>query len=80
MKYPASAKRRGIEGTVFVSFVVTATGKITDVSVVRGVDADCDKEAIRLVASMPDWDAAIQSNVPVPTRMVLPVKFKLPHD
>lgn len=76
MKYPASARRTELEGSVFVSFVINAAGNVTDVKVVRGISADCDKEAIRVISMMPDWDAGRQSNdMPVPVRMILPIKF-----
>src|SRR5690606_1607981 len=53
MRYPASARRMGIEGTVYLSFVVGKDGSINDVQVLRGISADCDKEAVRVVQSMP---------------------------
>jgi len=55
MRYPAKALRKGIEGEVFVSFTITTTGQVVDVKISRGVDASLDKEAIRIVKSMPKW-------------------------
>jgi len=55
LKYPAAAKRMGIEGNVVVAFVVDANGKISETSIVESLHRLCDREAIRLVESMPDW-------------------------
>ena len=57
MKYPAQARRMGIEGSVFVSFVVDKEGNISDPQVIKGISADCDKEAIRVVKA----DATVET-------------------
>jgi len=77
IKYPASARRMGIEGQVFVSFVVDTEGKISEVQTIKGISADCDKEAVRVVQLMPPWKAGKQNGKPVKVRFVLPIKFKL---
>ena len=77
MKYPASARRMNIEGSVFVGFVVDADGKIADASIIKGISADCDKEALRVVQMMPKWRPGKQSGRPVRVKYVLPIKFKL---
>lgn len=77
MRYPASARRMGIDGTVYVSFVVGKDGSINDVKVLRGISADCDKEAVRVVQLMPNWKAGKQNGKPVFVRFNLPIKFKL---
>lgn len=77
IKYPASARRMGIEGQVFVSFVVDTEGKISEVTTIKGISADCDKEAVRVVQMMPPWKAGKQNGKPVKVRFVLPIKFKL---
>lgn len=77
MRYPASARRMGIEGTVYVSFVVSKDGSISEVNVVRGISADCDKEAVRVVSMMPPWKPGRQNGKPVFVRFVLPIKFQL---
>jgi len=77
MKYPATARRMGIEGSVFVSFVVDTEGKISEVQTVKGISADCDKEAIRVIQMMPRWKAGKQNGRPVKVRFVLPIKFQL---
>jgi protein TonB len=77
VKYPAAARRMGIEGSVFVSFVVDKEGKISDPQVVKGISAECDKEAIRVVNLMPPWKPGKQNGRAVKSRFVLPIKFKL---
>jgi protein TonB len=77
LRYPASARRMGIEGQVFVSFVIDKEGKISDIQVVKGISADCDKEAVRVVSSMPPWKPGKQNGRPVKSRFVLPIRFKL---
>jgi periplasmic protein TonB len=77
MKYPASARRMGVDGTVYVSFVVGKDGSINDVKVLRGISADCDKEAVRVVQMMPHWKPGKQNGKPVFVRFNLPIKFKL---
>lgn len=77
LRYPASARRMGIEGQVFVSFVIDKEGKISDVQVVKGISADCDKEAVRVVNLMPNWKPGKQNGRPVKSRFVLPIRFKL---
>ena len=75
--YPASARITGLEGTVFVRFVVNNLGQVVDVEVIRGVSALLDKEAMRVVAAMNKWKPGLQHNLPVNVRMVLPIKFQL---
>jgi periplasmic protein TonB len=77
MRYPASARRMGIDGTVYVSFVVGKDGTINDVKVIRGISADCDKEAVRVVQAMPPWKPGKQNGKAVFVRFNLPIKFKL---
>lgn len=77
MKYPAQARRMGIEGKVFVQFVVGKDGSISEVTVVKGIGAGCDEEAIRVLQSAPPWNPGKQRGKPVKQRMVLPITFKL---
>lgn len=77
LKYPPIASENGISGTVYIRFVVSRSGKIRDVNVLRGVDPALDKEAIRVVASMPDWRPGKQNGQPVPVYFTVPVKFVL---
>lgn len=75
--YPIEARDMGIEGKVYVGFVVKADGSISDVNVRRGVHQLLDREAIRVIKSMPKWTPGKQNGKPVNVQMTLPVKFTL---
>lgn len=77
IKYPVIAAENGIEGRVIVQFVVSKTGAISDVKVVRGVDPSLDKEAVRVVSNMPNWTPGRQNGTTVNVRYTLPVTFRL---
>jgi periplasmic protein TonB len=77
MRYPSSAARQGIQGPVFVQFVVKGDGSISDVLVIRGIHPDCDKEAARVVSMLKKWRGGKQNGIPVGVRMVLPITFSL---
>jgi len=77
MKYPPQARRMGIDGKVFVEFVINKDGSITDVKAVKGIGAGCDEEAVRVVQGAPSWTPGKQRGKPVKQRMVLPITFKL---
>ena len=80
MKYPAIAKDKGAQGRVIVQFVVNKKGKIVSPKVARSVDPDLDKEAIRLIKSMPDWIPGTQGGKAVDVKYTLPVSFRLDGD
>jgi len=77
IRYPVMAREAGIQGSVFVSFVVERDGSITHVEVVRGIGGGCDREAIRVVQSMPPWVPGEQRGQPVRVQFNLPVRFVL---
>lgn len=77
IKYPVIAAENGIEGRVIVQFVVSKSGSISNVNVVRGVDPSLDKEAVRVVSNMPNWTPGKQNGTTVNVRYTLPVTFKL---
>jgi protein TonB len=77
LKYPKLAMRQGTEGKVFVSFVVNKDGSITDAEIAKGISADCDAEAKRVVMLMPPWKVGKQNGKPVRCKFILPVSFKL---
>jgi protein TonB len=77
IRYPEEAKELGIQGRVFVTFVVEVDGSITDVRVLRGIGGGCDEEAIRVVRAMPKWVPGKQRGVPVRVQFNLPIKFTL---
>jgi periplasmic protein TonB len=77
IKYPQMAKESGIQGRVFVTFVVERDGRVTDVRVLRGIGGGCDEEAIRVVEGMPKWTPGKQRGKSVRVQYNLPVKFTL---
>lgn len=77
IKYPPQARRMGVEGRVFVEFVIDKDGSITEVRAVKGIGAGCDEEAVRILQGAPKWKAGKQRGKPVKQRMVLPITFKL---
>jgi protein TonB len=76
-KYPDMEADAGIQGKVYVEFVVEKDGKITEAKVKKGVSAGLDKEALRLVKAMPNWNPGKMNGKAVKVRFVLPVKFTL---
>ncbi len=77
INYPAAAAEEGASGKVQVQFVVSKTGKVTNVTVVRGKHPALDKEAIRVVSAMPNWTPGRQNGQPVNVTYILPVNFTL---
>lgn len=77
IKYPQMAKESGIQGTVYVTFVIDERGRVADVKVLRGIGGGCDEEAIRVVKMMPPWNAGKQSGKPVRVQFNMPIKFTL---
>ena len=75
LQYPEQASRLNLEGKVFVSFVVSAAGEITEVKIERGEYEILNREAQRAVTQMPDWLPGQQFTRKVPMRMVIPVQF-----
>ncbi len=79
MKYPTDARNNGIEGRVFVQFVVDKNGDIVDVKAVKGIGFGCDEEAVRVVKNAEAWKAGVKDGIKVDTKMVLPISFRLPE-
>ena len=77
IKYPVIAQENGIQGRVITTFVVERDGSITDINVVRGQDPSLDKEAVRVIKTMPRWKPGQQRGKPVRVRFTLPVQFRL---
>ncbi|MCI6618356.1 MAG: TonB family protein [Prevotella sp.] len=77
VKYPVVAQENGVQGRVVVSFVVEKDGSITDVRVVRSVDPSLDREASRVVSSMPKWIPGKQNGSAVRVKYNVPVSFRL---
>ncbi len=77
IKYPVVAQENGIQGKVFVNFVVNTDGSITNAKIARGVDASLDKEALRVVMSLPKWKPGKQGGKPVRVSYTVPINFVL---
>lgn len=77
LKYPAQARRMGIEGKVYVYFVVDRDGSLSDIEVVKGIGAGCDEEVLRITKLSPKWNPGKQRGEPVRVRMMLPITFRL---
>ena len=77
IKYPEQAMKKGIQGRVAVSFIVEKDGSISNVRPVHSVHPLLDKEAVRVVKSMPKWSPGKQNGKPVRVRFNVPVMFKL---
>lgn len=76
-QYPLEAQVKGIEGRVFVEFVVNKDGSISDTKVLKGIGAGCDEEAVRILTSSPNWEPGKQRGMPIRQRLVLPIVFSL---
>jgi TonB family protein len=77
IQYPKSARRAGIEGKVFVEFIIAKQGKGTQYKVIKGISSDCDAEAIRVMRLMNDWKPGRHNGKPVNMKFVLPITYKL---
>ena len=77
LKYPEKARTNGIQGKVFVQFVVDHNGSVKDVEVVKGIGGGCDEEAIRVISESLPWNPGSQRGINVNVRMIMPITFKL---
>ncbi len=77
IKYPQTARELGIQGTVYLSFIVEKDGSITNVEVLRGIGYGCDEEAMRVVRAMPKWEPGKQREKPVRVQFSMPIRFVL---
>ena len=77
MKYPEQAMKEGIQGRVAVSFIVEKDGSISNVRPIHSVHTLLDKEAVRVVKSMPKWSPGKQHGKPVRVQLIVPIMFKL---
>lgn len=77
VKYPVIAQENGIQGKVYVNFVVGKDGSISQAKIARGVDPSLDKEALRVVNSLPKWKPGKQGGKPVRVSYTVPINFVL---
>lgn len=77
LRYPGAAVNAGVEGKVFVKFIVEKDGTISELSVLKGIGFGCDEEALRTMQKMPKWNAGKQNGRAVRVYFTLPISFKL---
>lgn len=77
IKYPKLARENGVQGVVYVTFVVEKDGSISNVKVLRGIGAGCDEESVRVVKNMPAWNPGTQRNQPKRVQFNMPIKYTL---
>lgn len=77
IKYPVIAQENGIQGKVYVTFVVGKDGKVSNATIARGVDPSIDKEALRVVNALPAWKPGKQRGKPVNVSYTVPINFVL---
>ncbi|MFA6924227.1 MAG: energy transducer TonB [Bacteroidales bacterium] len=77
VKYPQEAKNNGIQGKVYVTFVIDEKGNVTDVRIIRSIGGGCDAEALRVIKLMPKWLPGKQSGKPVRVQYNMPIIFTL---
>lgn len=80
IKYPASAKENNIQGRTLIQFIVSEDGSITDPEVIKSLEPECDKEALRVISDMPRWTPGMQRGEAVSVRYTVPVMFRLRDD
>lgn len=78
-KYPSTATRHHVEGTVYVEFIINEDGTLSHVKAIKGIGFGCDEAAVEVIKNSPKWTPGKQRGRPVKVRMVLPVHFKLGH-
>ena len=77
LKFPEEARKQGISGTIYLSFVVEDDGEITNIKILRGIGGGCDEEAMRVVSIMPTWEPGLQRGKPVRVQFNTAFKFLL---
>ena len=75
--FPAEAREKGIEGRIIIQFVINKNGKAVEPLIVQSVDPLLDKEAIRLINSMPKWKPGEEKGEPVRVKFTMPINFRL---
>jgi len=77
IKYPEAARKEGVQGRVYVTFIVEIDGSFTDIRIIRGIGGGCDEEAMRVVSEMPKWTPGTQRGQAVRVQFNLPIRFVL---
>lgn len=76
LKYPLEAKKKRLEGRVYVQFIVERDGSLSEIKVVKSLGSGCDEEALRVIKMMPKWEPATKKGVTVRQRMIQNILFK----
>lgn len=77
VRFPVIAQENGIQGRVYIQFVINQNGEVTNATILRGVDPSLDREALRVVEAMPKWKPGKQRNRPVRVSYTVPINFVL---
>lgn len=77
LRYPGMAQEKGVQGKVYISFVVEKDGSVSNVQLLRGIGAGCDEEALRVIAKSPKWKPGIQNGRTVRVRYNMPISFAI---
>lgn len=77
VQYPDQSRKQKIEGSVLVEFYVNEKGKPTDIAVLKGINTELDKEALRLIQLMPKWQPALVEGKPVSMKVTIPLTFQI---
>ena len=77
LNYPLTARENGIQGKVYVTFVIEADGSVSNVNVLRGIGGGCDEEAAQLISNMPTWEPGKQRGKPVRVQFNMPILFRI---
>ena len=77
LRYPQQAQKKKIEGKVIVQFIVTADGSMSNLQIIKKLEASCDNEAMRVMRMMPKWKPGVQDGKPCRTMVCIPIVFKL---
>lgn len=80
LRYPLSAKDKGIQGRVIIRFVINTNGEVANAEVLRGLEPDCDNEALRVIKGMPKWTPGSQNGRDVPVFFTIPIVYRLSKD
>lgn len=76
LRYPEDAVKDSIQGTVLIEFMISKTGKVTNVKVLNSLSPSCDAEAVRMVSLMPDWIPAEYKGENIPVIFKIPILFR----
>ena len=77
VQYPEIARENGLQGKVYVQFVINKRGEVENAIIARGIDAVLDKEALRVIQNLPNWKPGVQRGKPVRVSYTVPINFKL---